>query len=232
MQLKALFQAAVGYVRKNPDEVVKAAINAATLRFGVPLAALRYFALEASNHSDSAQSARGPRDGASSRKSKMPKDIELGSAPPALRLSATVDAMGTNLRASANVKVDEVVISPDTLRIGIRLTDVKVALIGESDSPVATLVKSGALDLSKPGNLVKFIPKRPAAIVESDGDRIVVDLMKVPQLAANERLRRVLAILTPLVGIRGIETDRDHVYVMLRATPRGLLQAIEAIRTG
>jgi hypothetical protein len=224
MQLKALFQAAVGYVRKNPDEVVKAAINAAGLRFGIPLAALRYLALEATTDT------RG--NGSSKRKSKMPQDIELGSSPPALRLSATVDAMGTNLRASAAVKVDEVEISPDTLRIGIRLTDVKLALIGESESPVATLVKSGALDLSKPGNLVKFIPKRPAAIVEADGDRFVVDLMKVPSIATNERLRRVLSVITPLVGVRAIETDRDHVYVTLRATPRGLLQAIEAIRTG
>jgi hypothetical protein len=220
MQLKALFQAAVGYVRKNPDEVVKAALNAAGLRFGIPIAALRYLALEAAN------------GGSSSKESKMPKDIELGTAPPALRLSATVDAMGTNLRASAAVKIDEVEISPDTLRIGIRLNDVKLALIGESESPVATLVKSGALDLSKPGNLVKFIPRRPAAIVEAEGDRIVVDLMKVPKIAANERLRRVLSIITPLVGIRAIETDNDHVYVTLRATPRGLLQAIEAIRTG
>jgi hypothetical protein len=229
MQLKALFQAAVGYVRKNPDEVVKAAINAAGLRFGIPLAALRYLALEATTGD---ARSNGDSTRSSKKKSKMPQDIELGSSPPALRLSATVDAMGTNLRASAAVKVDEVEISPDTLRIGIRLNDVKLALIGESESPVATLVKSGALDLSKPGNLVKFIPKRPAAIVESEGDRIVVDLMKVPSIAANERLRRVLSVITPLVGIRAIETDRDHVYVTLRATPRGLLQAIEAIRTG
>jgi len=40
----------------------------------------------------------------------------------------------------------------------------------------------------------------------------------------------VLSILTPLVGIRGIETDRDHLYVNVRATPRGLKQAIDALR--
>ena len=59
------------------------------------------------------------------------------------------------------------------MRIGMRLSDVKLALLGESDAPVATLIKSGALDLSKPGNLVKFLPKRPPAIVEAEGDRIV-----------------------------------------------------------
>ena len=33
------------------------------------------------------------------------------------------------------------------MRVGLRLSDVKLALLGESDSPVATLIKSGALDL-------------------------------------------------------------------------------------
>ena len=31
---RAMIQAAVGYVRKNPDEVVRVAVNATGLRFG------------------------------------------------------------------------------------------------------------------------------------------------------------------------------------------------------
>jgi hypothetical protein len=209
---RTLLQAAVGYVRKNPEELLKVAVNAAGLRFGLPIAALRYL---------SAQAPMGK---------KAPKDIEIGSAPPALRLSASVDAMGTPLRATAAIKVDEVEIAPDALRIGVRLSDVKLALLAESDAPIATLIKSGALDLSKPGNLVKFIPKRPPAIVEAEGDRIVVDLMKVPAIAENSRLRRILSIVTPLVGIRAIETDRDHIYVALRATPSGFARALAAVR--
>jgi len=209
---RAIFSAALGYVRKNPDEIVKVAVNAASGRFGVPLAALRYLA---------SQAPSGKR---------MPKDIELGTAPPALRLSATVDAMGTSLRAAGAVKVDHIEIATDTLRIGVRLNDVKLSVIGESDSPVAMLVKSGVLDLSKPGNLVKHLPKKPAVIVEAEGDRVVVDLMRVPSIASNPTVQKVLSILTPLVGIRGIETDRDHLYVNVRATPRGLKQAIDALR--
>jgi hypothetical protein len=208
---RAMLQAAVGYVRKNPDEVVRAAVNATGLRFGVPLATLRWFA--------------GQLKGA-----KAPKDVEISSAPPALRFSAVVDAMGTPIRASAAVKIDEVTITEESLRVGVRLRDVKLARVGESDSPVATLIKSGALDLSKPGNLVKFIPKRPPAVVEADGDRIVVDLMKVPKLARDPRVRRALGILSPILGIRAIETDRDHVYVKLRATPMGLPEAIGKLR--
>ncbi len=209
---RAMIQAAVDYVRKNPDEVVRAAVNATGLRFGVPIATLRWFA--------------GQLKGA-----KAPKDVEISSAPPALRLSAVVDAMGTPVRASAAIKIDEVTITEESLRVGVRLREVKLALVGDSDSPVATLIKSGALDLSKPGNLVKFIPKRPSAVVEADGDRVVVDLMKIPKLAHHPHVRRALGILSPVLGIRAIEADRDHLYVKLRATPAGLPEAIGRLRS-
>jgi hypothetical protein len=209
---RAMLKAAVGYVRKNPDEVVRAAVNATSLRFGVPLATLRWFA--------------GQIQG-----KKAPKDVEISSAPPALRFAASVDAMGTPIRASAAIKIDEVTISPESVRIGVRLRDVKLSVMDDNvESPVATLIKSGALDLSKPSNLVKFIPKKPPAVVEAEGDRIVVDLMKVPKLASDPRVKKVLGILSPVIGIRAIETDRDHLYVKLRASPAGLPEAIEALR--
>lgn len=209
---RAMIQAAVGYVRKNPDEVVRQAVSATGLKFGVPLATLRWFA--------------GQIQG-----KKAPKDVEITAAPPALRFAATVDAMGTSVRASAAIKIDEITISEEAIRIGVRLRDVKLALVGESESPVATLIKSGALDLSKPGNLVKYIPKRPPAVVEAEGDRVVIDLLKVPKLANDKRVRRALGILSPVLGIRSIETDRDHLWVKVRASPTGLLEAVNKLRT-
>jgi len=206
-----LLTAATNYLRRNPDEIVRATLNAGRLRFGIPIAALRWLAGQAKGK-------------------KAPKDIELGSAPPALRLSATVNAMGTELRAGAQLRIDEVEISADTFRIGMRVHEVRLKVLDDSETPVATLVKSGALDLSKPGNLVKFIPKRPAAIVDAHDDRIVVDLLKVPALAENKRLRRALQIVSPVIGIRAIETDGDHLYVALRATPQGLREALVALR--
>jgi hypothetical protein len=212
LDARSLLNAVVDYVRKNPDELVRAAVNAAGLRFGVPIAALRWLSSQ----------AKLPK--------KAPRDIDIGSAPPAIRLSLSLDAMGTPIRATGAVRVDEIDLSPAAMRIGLRLSDLKLALLAESETPVATLIKSGALDLSKPGNLVKFVPKRPPAIVEADGDRIVIDLMKVPAVADNALLRRALAVVTPVVGIRAVETDGDHLYVALRASPRGLPQAIAALR--
>ncbi len=209
---RAMLKAAVGYVRKNPEEVVRQAVSASGLTFGVPLATLRWFA--------------GNLQG-----KKAPKDVEISSVPPALRLSAVVDAMGTPVRASASIKIDEITMTEESFRIGIRLRDVKLVLAGESESPVATLIQSGALDLSKPGNLVKFIPRKPAAVVEAEGDRIVLDLMKLPKLAKNARVKRALAIMAPVIGIRSIETDRDHLWIKLRATPAGLPEAIGKLRS-
>lgn len=208
---KAILKAAVGYLRKNPDEVVKAASNATALKFGVPLASLRWLAGQ----------IQGKR---------APKEVEIDATPPALRFSAVIDAMGTPLRAAASIKIDEVNISPDSIRVGVRLRDVKLAVLSDVESPVSMLVRSGALDLSKPGNVVKFLPKRPAAIIEAEGDRIVLDLMQVPKIAANKALRKALSIVSPVLGIGAIETDGDHLYVKLKATPAGLGEAIDAIR--
>jgi hypothetical protein len=209
--VRDLLKAAASYLRDNPQEVVKTAVNAAGLRFGVPIAGLAWLAGQVKGK-------------------KAPKDIEIGAVPPALRLSATIDAMGTQLRAAASVKIDEVEISQESIRIGLRVNDIKLKVMDDSETPVAMLVKSGALDLSKPGNILKFIPKRPAAIIEAQDDRITLDLMKVPQIANNKRLRRVLNIISPLVGIRAIETDRTHLFVALRATPANLGLALAAIR--
>jgi hypothetical protein len=209
--VRDFLSAATGYLRRNPDELVKATLNAGRLRFGVPIAALRWMAGQVKGK-------------------KAPKDIELGAAPPALRLTATVDAMGTQLRAGANVAIEEIEIGPETLRIAVRVREVKLKVLDDSETPVATLVRSGALDLSKPGNLVKFIPKRPKAIVDAHDDRIVLDLLLVPSIANNKRLRRALRVVSPLVGIRAIETEDDHLVVALRATPAGLRQAIVALR--
>ena len=214
LDARSLLNAVVDYVRKNPDEILKAAVNAAGLRFGVPIAGLRWVTSRATL----------PR--------KAPKDIDIGSAPPAVRVGLSVDAMGTPVRASAAIRIDEIDLSPESMRIGMRLGDVKLSLLTDSDAPVATLIKSGALDLSKPGNLVKFLPKRPSVIVEAEGDRVVIDLLKVPALAKNSRLRRALAVLTPVVNVKAVETDRDHLYVALRTSPRGLPKAIAAFRTG
>jgi hypothetical protein len=208
---RAAAKAALGYLTRNPDEIMHAATNAAKLRFGVPVAALRWLADQASN---------AP---------KAPQDIELATTDESLRVSAAVDAMGTPIRASAAIRIDEIRLNASELRVSIRLADIKLMLLAESDSPLALLIKSGALDLSRPGNLLKYLPKRPPVIVEAEGDRVVLDFMRLPAIAKNPAIKKALDVITPVLGIRAIETDDSHVYVALEAAPWRASESLQAL---
>jgi hypothetical protein len=204
--------AAAAYVRRHPEELLRAVRNAVGMRFGVPIVALRWLAANL--------------DG-----KKAPKDVEISAVPPGIRVAATLDLMGTTVRASAIVIVEHLRLDAETLRIEIRLREVALkALDDRQDTPVAALLKSGALDLSKPGNLAAYMPKRPALLVEAKDDRIVLDLMKHPKLARDVRIRRALQALVPLVTVSAIESDPEHLDVAFRAFPDGIGQAVAGLR--
>ena len=186
--------------------------NAVTMRFGVPIVALRWLA-----------SNLGGKKG--------PKDVEISAVPPGVRVAATVDLMGTTVRASAVVVIERLRLDAKTLRIEIRLREVTMkALDDRQETPVAALLKSGALDLSRPGNLAAYMPKRPPVLVEARDDRIVLDLMKHPKLARDARLRRALSALVPIVTIGAIESEPEHLDVALRPFPDGLGAVFAGVR--
>jgi hypothetical protein len=205
-------RAAARYLRENPREIVKTARDATSLRFGVPIVALRWAASKA---------ATGKR---------APKDVAIDAVPPAMRLAATIDAMGTPIRAKATLRIDEVRVSEAEMRVAVRIREIQLDLPSDVQSPLSALIRSGALDLSRPGDLVKFLPKKPPALVEAEGDRIVLDLLKLPALGENPRVRRALALISPVLGIRAIETDGERLYVALRATPARLPEVIATAR--
>lgn len=210
MDPKAVIERTLGWIRSNPEGVVQVLRNAVSQRLTIPLDALRFAASE----------MRGKR---------VPEDVEITAVPPGIRVAATVNAMRTTLRASGTVFVDLVRIGPEELRLELRLQDVALAVIGESDSPVATLIRSGALNLSQPGKLIGSLPKRPLFVVEAAGDRVVLDLMRDPKIAA--RVRRATSLITPLVTISGIESNGDALGVQLSCLPAGLASAVASLRT-
>jgi hypothetical protein len=210
---KILLRTAGSYLKEHPEEILRALRGALGLRFGVPIDALRYLVRELGGGK------------------KAPKDVVIESAPPGIRLTATVDAMGTNLRASLVLFVEELDVSISEIRVGLRIAELALSVLGDSNSPLAGLIKSGALDLSKPGNLVAFMPKRPAALVDAKDDRIVLDLMKVPSIAENGKVRRILSVVTPILGVRAIRTKDDHLDVHFKADLSGVSAAFAAVRS-
>lgn len=210
---KAILQAARDYLRDHPEELLRALRGLLGLRMGVPLDALRYLARELAGGK------------------KAPKDVVLEPAPPGLRAQLTVDAMGTPLRVSVVITVDEVRVAVDKIELVLRVSDLSLKVLDDAaTSPVAALIKSGALDLSKPGNLVGFMPKRPAMLVDAKDDKVTLDLLKMPKIAENPRVRKILAVVTPVLEVRSIRTRDDHLDMHLRASIAGVPEAISAAR--
>lgn len=204
------FEAAGSYLRRRPQEVTRAIWNLLGLRVGVPLDALRWLLERAA-------------------KSGKLKDPVLTEVPPGIRFTGTVDAMNTPLRASAVIYIDRMVITPEQIRIELRLEEIWAEVLGDAVGPIAALLKSGALDLSKPGNLAKYLPL-PPTVVETRDNKIVLDLMKDKKIAGNPAVKRALSLVTPMVTAYGLETDDDHLEVMFRPLPEGLIPAASAVR--
>jgi hypothetical protein len=200
------------YLRSHPEEIGRAVRSALGLRFGVPVAALKWLGKQAE------------------RTGKV-EDFEIESVPPGLRLGANVDLMNTPIRAGAIIFVERVVFNDEELTVALRLEDVKLKLNGESDSPIAALIKSGALDLSNPGTLVNFMPNRSPVLAEANGNRIVLDLLRDPNIGKNPLVRRAVSLLTSFVTLHGVETDTKHVDIAFRALPTGLGGAVRSVRT-
>jgi hypothetical protein len=209
---KTVLRNVADYVRRHPDLVRQAALNAAALKVTVPLDLARGLL---------ARAPGGPQG---------PRDVVLAAEPPSLRVGAGVRLMGTSLRASAAVRVASIELGAESARVALRLSDVSLRVEGESDSPVAALIKSGALDLSKPGELARYMPNRPAALADAEGDRIVLELMKLPALAKNERARRLVRALATLVAFRSVEAEGDALVVGLSLLPQGIAAAWQTLR--
>lgn len=208
---KRAFSAAGDYLRRNPREISRVVRNFMGLRAGVPVDALRWL-ME--------QAAKGGKI----------SDPVITEVPPGLRVTANVDLMKTPVRASAVVYIDRVKLDSDQIRLEVRLEEIWMEVIGDSHTPVAALLRSGALNLSKPGELAKHMDL-PPVIVDARENKLVLDLMREKKIGENPIVRQALAVLTPLVTMHGIESDDDHLNIVFRALPQGFGTAATAIRT-
>lgn len=199
------------YLRSHPEELGRALRSALGLRFGVPLAALRWL-------------------GAQAERAGKVEDFNIDSVPPGLRLSGNVEMMSTPIRASAIIYVERVLFNEEELTVALRFEEVALKLNGDSETPMAALIKSGALDLTNPGTLVAYMPGRSPILAEANGNRIVLDLMRDPKIGKNPLVRRAVSLLTSFVTLHGVEADPKHLDIAFRALPIGFAGAVRSVR--
>jgi len=190
---------------------MRAARQALSLKLGVPLAALRWAIREFGGASG-------------------PKDVVLEAKDTGIYFEASVVLMNTPIRAMTTLIVEHLDVREDAILVDLRLQDLKLRVLDPTvGTPIAALIQSGALDTSRPGDLLSFIPKRPAVIVEAREDRFRLDLLRLPSLA-HERARSLVSALAPLVNIRSMRTDEDHLDIALVPLPSGPAAAVQGIK--
>jgi hypothetical protein len=200
-----------GYLRRHPEEVLRAAKNAASLKLGVPVQALLWLARELGGN-------------------KVPADLELEARNPGIFARASFEMMKTPLRGGANIIVEAIDMRSDAILIDLRVEDIALEVTRPNvGTPVAALLQSGALDLSRPGDLLSYMPERPDMLVEARGNVITLDLMKHPKLSA-ERARKLVALIVPLVGVEAIRTEGRHLDVAFAPLPGGPAEVFEQFR--
>ncbi len=211
MKLMDALGAARRYLREHPEELTRAARNALGLRVGVPLAAIRWLA------------------GRAEASGKV-RDVSVEPVPPGIRLGASFSLMDAPLRASAVLYVERLHLGEEELTVTLRVEELDLRVIGETSSPIAALVRSGALDLSRPGNLVAYLPRRPPIVVDARDNRVTLDLMRDPRLRDVEWVQGLVAVLTSFVTLQSVETDGSHLDLAFRPLPRGVLAPVRSVR--
>lgn len=201
---KAILAASVNYLKAHPDQFLRSARKASRWTFTLPIAALNWLAREFS-----------PSGG--------PRDLQVTSSASGLRVEATVEQMNTLLRASSVVSIENVGLKPGSLTLELRLSDVDVRLLdATTQTPLAALIRSQTLDLTRVASLVAYLPSRPAALTEAEDDRLVIDLMKLPRLSSDARMQAALKFLSAVVAVDRVCTEGEHFEITLRPLPQGL----------
>ena len=202
----------MAYIRAHPEEVSRVVRGGLGLRFGMPLAALRWLMTHL------VDDARGI-------------DPVVEARPPGLFIAATTEKMETRMRVSAVVYVTRIRVDDLRARMELRVDDLHIDILSERKTVISALIRSGALDVSQVGNVVRELPKIPDFVVEAEGQRLVIDLMRAPSLAGNPVVRHAVGLTSALVTVQGVETEDDHVDMQLRAFPRGTRSAVRAFRS-
>lgn len=205
-----IFDAASRYLRGHPEELARIVRSSFGLRFGVPLAAFRWMMEQLVED----VSALEP---------------EITAVPPGLKIGVTLEKMETRIRFNATIYVDRIDVSSQKILVGIRLSGVSLKVLSEKKTVMSALINSGALDISQLGNLINELPGLPPVIEEAGGQRIVFDLMRSPRFD-NMLVRNIVGLLSSLITVQGVETETDHLDVVLRALPRGSTAAVGAVR--
>jgi hypothetical protein len=143
--------------------------------------------------------------------------VDVEARPPGVMIRARLRALGAELRVGAALTVEAPVHSPAPWRVAVRVRDVELSVL-EGSSALSALIASGSLNLSRIGDLLARLPRRPAFVAGAERDSVVLDLLRLPFLNRPEAAPWV-EFLTSTLEVRSIATVPDYLEIQVAAAP-------------
>jgi hypothetical protein len=168
-----------------------------------------------------------PLSGVRSRVEELSNDLALRieAANPGLRVRGQAHALGAPIVFSARLDADGIRVEGDARTVTIRLSDVELSTDENAPGPLAEAIRDGMIDTENPATLIGNMMPLPDAIVLAEGQEVIVDLLKLPAIERDQRLRNALAAVTSYLCVTEIEAKDDSIVLELGLLPGGAKEA-------
>jgi len=188
----------------DPAHVLRLAAEALVGRLSIPLSLLREWAARMSGKAE----------------------ISLEPASPGLRVRGEAHALGAPISFSARIDADGVRVEGEERTVRLTLSEVEVSTPDDAPGPLADAIRGGMIDTRNPATLVGNMMSLPDFIVKADGQTVVIDLMRIPALAKDQRVRMAFATATSYLCIKNIHVSEGSVDLRLALLPGGPKEAV------
>lgn len=151
--------------------------------------------------------------------------LRIEAASPGVRIEGKAHALGAPIVFSARVDAAGVRVQGERRTMRIRLSEATLSTDDDAPGPLADAIRGGKIDTENPATLIGNMLPLPEMIIEAEGQYIVIDLLKLPAIARDERLRTAVAAATSYLSVTGIEVADDAIELRLGLLPGGPKEA-------
>lgn len=201
------FKRALASLQKSPRLLLLMFTQALKHRWLLPLDAIRFF-LEKGLHDVT-----------------MIEDWSLQAKPPGLLLRAKLSIMENHVQVSVVVSIVEIKWTEQCFRIRVQADEVHVH--APSDSPIHSML--ALVDLTKPGDLIAWLPSAVPGLVEGTGNQVVFDLFEIPAIRNKRGLMRMLQAIPHIARLVSVRAGRNVLVLQWQCMLRNLPAAIQSL---
>jgi hypothetical protein len=151
--------------------------------------------------------------------------LEIEADGPGLHIHGEAEALGAPITFAARIDADGVHVEGMKRTLRIRLSEVALTTTDDAPGPLADAIRTGMIDTKNPATLIGNMVSLPEMIVSAEGQDLVIDLMKIPAIARDERLQAAVAAASSYLGITAIRMADDSLELRLGLLPGGAKEA-------